>query len=326
MNVLIVIVNYKVADLAIDCLTSLAPEVASLPGTTVVVADNASNDHSVERIRDAIRREKWSSWASVLPSDHNGGYAYGNNLVIRRSLQNFDPPDYFHLLNPDTQIRPGAVRELASFLDQNPQVGLAGGVIERPDGNLFRCANKFPSILTEFDFSLRLGVVSKLISPWTQIQIPEYGPCAADWVPGVSLMIRREVFQSVGLMDEEYFLYFEETDLCLQANRNGWPCWYVPQSQVVHFSGSSTGVTGTRSNLKRRPDYWFESRQRYFVKNHGYAYAACADFVWICGIILWKIRRFIQRKEKRDPPWLLWDFIRKSIFVTGIKALWSRPK
>lgn len=326
MKVLIVIVNYKVADLVVNSLNALGPELEQLPETTVVVVDNASNDQSVERIRNAIEENKWNDWASVLPSDHNGGYSYGNNLAIREALKQANPPDLFHLLNPDTQIRPGAVRVLVDFLEQNPTVGLAGGAIEGPDGTLFKCANKFPNMLSEFDNTLRLGLVSKLVSPWTKVKRNGDEPCITDWVPGVSLMIRRKVFESVGLMDEEYFLYYEETDFCLQAKRNGWPCWYVPKSQVLHFSGSSTGVTGKKNRLNRLPDYWFESRQRYFVKNHGWFYAACADLLWICGIILWKIRRIIQQKEVIDPPFMLWDFTRNSVFVTGFKTLWTKVR
>jgi GT2 family glycosyltransferase len=326
LKVLIVILNYKVADLVINSLSALEPEITQLPETSVVVVDNASNDQSVERIRNAIDGNNWSSWASVLPSDYNGGYSSGNNLALREALKEPNPPELFHLLNPDTKIRPDAVRVLVDFLEQNPTVGLAGGMIEGPDGSLFQCANKFPNILSELDNTLRLGLISKLVSPWTKVQRNGDDPCETDWVPGVSLMIRREVFESIGLMDEEYFLYYEETDFCLHAKRKGWSCWYVPKSQVLHFSGSSTGVTGKKNRFNRLPDYWFESRQRYFVKNHGWIYAACADLIWICGIILWKIRRVIQQKKVIDPPLMLWDFVRNCVFVTGFKALWTKVR
>ena len=323
-KIFIVIVNYKVADLVADCLGSLEAEIAKLPGSRVIVVDNDSKDDSVEKINDAINTNSWESWASVISSDYNGGYSYGNNFAIRSILEGAESPDYIHLLNPDTQVRPNAVQELVNFLDQNQEVGLAGGVIEGPDGHLFKCANRFPSIASEFDAGLRLGLVSKLLSRWTKVNLNGDDPCKADWVPGVSLMIRREVFETIGLMDEEYFLYFEETDFCLSAYRSGWPCWYVPKSQVLHISGSSTGVTGKRNKRNRRPDYWFESRQRYFVKNHGWLYAVCADLAWIFGFCLWKIRQILQRKANPDPPYFFRDFIRNCALSTAPKLHWMK--
>lgn len=323
VSVLIVIVNYRVADLVVECLQSLAPEVASLENAKVVIVDNNSGDESVERITQAIDNHQWSSWASCVRSEQNKGYAYGNNLAIRTALQQTKPPDYFHLLNPDTRIRPGAVLELVAFLEKNSSVGIAGGVIERPDGSLFQCANRFPSILVELETNSRLRIVSNLLSKWTVVPTKNNEPCEADWVPGVSLMIRREVLETIGFMDEEYFLYYEETDFCLQAKRAGWPCWYVPRSQVLHFSGSSTGVTGAKRGINRRPSYWFRSRQRYFVKNHGWLYAALADAVWIISFSVLKVRHFFQRKKSNDPPFLLWDFLKHSVFVSGLCRLWA---
>jgi hypothetical protein len=136
---------------------------------------------------------------------------------------------------------------------------------------------------------------------------------------GASMMIRRAVFDSIGLMDEAYFLYFEETDFCLRARRAGWLCWYVPASRVVHLVGQSSGVTDTRSRPKRMPRYWLESRRRYFRRNHGWLYALLADCAWAFGFALWRLRRWLQRKPDHDPPGLLWDFMRFS-FLGGWKG------
>src|SRR4051812_23729177 len=110
MKLLVVIVNYRTASLAIDCLRSLAPELAEIDDRVrVVVTDNASGDDSVPRLQKAIDENNWSAWTSVLPLPTNGGFAYGNNMGIRPGLEGDDKPDYVLLLNPDTLIRPGAV-------------------------------------------------------------------------------------------------------------------------------------------------------------------------------------------------------------------------
>jgi hypothetical protein len=122
-------------------------------------------------------------------------------------------------------------------------------------------------------------------------------------------------------MDEQYFLYFEETDFCLHARRAGWSCWYVPASRVMHIAGQSTGVTNRDGPPRRRPQYLFDSRRRYFVKNHGLGYAALADVAWSVGLASWRLRRRLQRKPDPDPPSLLADSVRNSVFLRRSKAL-----
>jgi hypothetical protein len=280
------------------------------------VVDNDSGDGSVEQISAAIKENGWENWASVLPSDHNGGYSFGNNLAIRPALQSPCPPSYFFILNPDTQVRPGALKALVAFMEQHPEVGIAGSSLESSDGILWPIAFRFPTVLSELDSGLRLGIVTKLLSNWVVLRSMSNEACQVDWIPGTAMLIRREVFESVGLMDEGYFLFYEETDLCLQAKRAGWSCWYVPQGRIMSLVGESRKKANT-SNSQRRPQYHFESRQRYFVKNHGLLYAALADAVWIFGYALWRVRWILQGKPDKDPPKLLRDFIRNSVFLKG---------
>jgi GT2 family glycosyltransferase len=298
-------------------LHSLVDEVRSLPGTSVVVSDNASGDGSVEQIGAAIETEGWGDWASLLPLEHNGGYAKGNNAAIARSLQSTNPPPYFLLLNPDTIVRPGALQVLVDFMDEHPDVGIAGSRLEDPDGTLQCSAFRFHNVLSELDFGLSLGVVSKLLSKWVVAPPVSEETCQTDWVAGASMIVRREVFSSAGLLDEKYFMYFEEVDFCLRANKLGWPCWYVPKSRVVHLVGQSSGVTDTKRTPTRLPGYWFDSRRRYFLKNHGWLYAALADAARVFGFTLWRLRRVIQRKPDKDPPRLLGDLLLNSVFFKG---------
>ena len=316
-RLLVVIVNYRTAGLTIDCLHSLVSEVRSLPGTRIVVTDNDSGDESAERIQRAIETEGWGDWASFQPLERNGGFAYGNNAAIRPALLSPNPPPYILLLNPDTIVRPGAFKALVEFMDSHPDVGIAGSRLEDPDGTPQHSAFRFHTVFSELDLGLRLGFVTKLLNNWVIAPPISDETCQTDWVAGASMIVRREVFESAGLMDEEYFMYYEEMDFCLQAKKAGWSCWYVPQSHVVHLVGQSSGVTDTKRPPKRLPQYWFDSRRRYFLKNHGWLYTALADAAWTVGFVLWRVRRVIQRKPDQDPPNVLGDFVRNSVFLKG---------
>jgi hypothetical protein len=202
-------------------------------------------------------------------------------------------------------------------MNEHPDVGIAGSRLEDPDGTPQYSAFRFHTVFSELDYGLRLGIVSKLLTRWNAtLPISEHA-CQTDWVAGASMLIRREVFETAGLMDEEYFMYYEEMDFCLQAKKAGWNCWYVPQSHVVHLVGQSSGVTDTKRAPKRLPQYWFDSRRRYFVKNYGWLYTALADASWASGFALWSLRRVIQRKPDDEPPKLLSDFLRNSVFFKG---------
>jgi N-acetylglucosaminyl-diphospho-decaprenol L-rhamnosyltransferase len=314
MRLLIVIVNYRTPDMTIECLRSVAPEALELGDTRVVVTDNASGDGSVERIRRTIEEAGWTGWAEVLPLDRNGGYAYGNNEAIRPALESTDPPDYVLLLNSDTLARPRAFSELLDFMEAHPKVGMAGSRLEDHDGTQQDSRFRFITWLSELDSALRIGFVTRLLRNHIAAVplVNEAHPI--DWVAGASMIVRRRVFEDIGLLDPGYFLYFEEVDFCLRARRAGWTCWYVPRSRVVHLVGMSSGlVTSRPRKIVRRPRFWFESRRRYFVRNYGLAYAFLADLVWVSGHVLWRIRRFVQRKPDTDPPHMLWDFLRYNL-------------
>jgi N-acetylglucosaminyl-diphospho-decaprenol L-rhamnosyltransferase len=130
------------------------------------------------------------------------------------------------------------------------------------------------------------------------------------------MIIRREVFEDTGLLDEGYYTYFDDIDFCFNAKKHGWPTWYVPTSRVVHLVGQSTGVT---NRPKRFPPYLFEARRRYFLKNHSPAYAAMVDAGMIIGLSLWRLRVLLTGKEDTTAPHLPWDSIQHSVFFKGFK-------
>jgi hypothetical protein len=279
------------------------------------VTDNASGDDSVSRIAAAIEANCWSDWVSLRPLERNGGFAFGNNAAIRPALESAEPPEYFLLLNPDTIVRPGATSALLEFMDAHPQVGIAGSRLEHPDGQAQASAFRFPSPAGELEEGARLGWVSHVLASRRIAPPPPTEQSPAEWVAGASMIVRKAVFDAIGLLDERYFMYYEEVDFCRRAAAAGWPCWYVPQSRVVHLVGQSSGVTDSKMSQKRRPAYWFQSRRRYFLTHCGRMNTFLADLLWTAAFAQWRLRRALLGKPDPDPRRLLSDFIRHNFFA-----------
>jgi N-acetylglucosaminyl-diphospho-decaprenol L-rhamnosyltransferase len=311
----VVLVNYCTASLTIDCLRSLEPELKAFPGSYALVSDNASPDGSGAAIETAIAANGWSDWARVLHLPRNGGFGYGNNAAIRTALERDPAPRFVWLLNTDTVLRPGAIAPLLDCLDAKPEAGFAGSRLEHPDGTRQASAFCFHSICGEFDDAIQVGLVSRLLAGWKVApSLPDH-TARFDWLSGASLMVRASVFDSVGYFDENYFLYYEETDFCRRAAQAGWSCWYVPQSRIVHLVGRSTGVTNVKDAVKKRPPYWFESRRRYFISHHGLVYATLADLALAAGTALSSLRNLLLRRPSSHPEQFLSDLARHSALL-----------
>jgi hypothetical protein len=319
MKALIIIVNYRVADLTIDCLRSLEPEVCARQDVRVAVCENGTGDDSAGRIAAAIAQAGWGGWVTLTAIPRNLGFTGGNNVILREALAHPNPPQYLHLLNADTTVHPQAISALLDFMDAHPQVGIAGSQLEDPDGTVQNSAFNFITAGTEFLNGLRWGLVARLRPRWVVAPTPPSDATAVDWVSGASMIVRREVFEQIGLLDEDLYTYFDDVDLCLRARRAGWPTWYVPTSRVVHLVGQTTGFTSCPGRPKRRPGYWFQARRHYLLKSFGPCHAALADIGWLAGYALWRLRRVVQRKPDLDPPHLFWDSLRHSVFVTGFR-------
>ncbi len=314
----IVIVNYQTPRLTVECLASLKEELGKPVLFTVTVVDNNSGDGSVEYLIEAVKENGWQAWVNILPLPENGGFAYGNNRAIQKIIETRGLTDYIWLLNPDTVVLAGSCGALVRFLDEHPEVGIVGSRLEDPDGTPQVSAFRDHSVVSEFLSAFRLGLASTLLHKWVVAQAPQsVYPVKTDWVSGASMMIRGAVFDDVGLLDEKYFMYFEEVDFCLKARKEGWPCWYVPASRVVHLVGAASGISDNRRKARRRPAYWFESRRRFFLNHHGKRALFWADTLWILGYGLWRIRRRLQRKPDLDPPYFLKDFFFQSVFCKG---------
>lgn len=309
IDVAVVIVTYKSAGLTIASLASLDAERRSHDfALRVFVVDNASGDYP--QIVDAIEREGWSTWVTPVLAPRNGGFSYGNNVGIREAYRR-KPPDFVYLLNPDTLVRAGAIRTLLDFLKSNPQVGIAGSSFETEDLKLWPIAFKFPSVFSEIERGLRLGVITRLLSRWTVPRQMEQVTQRTDWICGASMMIRPTVLAAIGCLDENYFLYYEETEFCHRALKAGFPTWYVPQSRVMHIIGKSTNLDDDARISRRLPGYWFESRTRYFVATHGIGVTALVDIVAVLASSLGLIRRQIQGRV--STPHYIRDLLSHSV-------------
>ena len=160
----IIIVNYRTADLVVNCLQSLSGQTGDLGGGRVLVIDNASGSGSVDTLVGAIEREGWQEWASVLPLDRNGGFAFGNNAGIRVAQASPAGCDYLYLLNPDTLVRPNAIKSLIDFMDLHRAVGIAGSQIENAEGGKECSAHRFHSPLGALSEGARLGALDRLLA------------------------------------------------------------------------------------------------------------------------------------------------------------------
>jgi N-acetylglucosaminyl-diphospho-decaprenol L-rhamnosyltransferase len=309
-KLLAVTVSYRSAGLVVNGLAALAGEVASNPGMGVIIVDNTCGEDAAA-ISAAIAENHWGDWAMVVAAERNGGYAYGNNLAVRAAMAAAQPPEYYWLLNPDTEVKPHATKALLDFMQRDERIGIVGSaLLLPPDDTVWSTAFRFPSFWSELDRGAAFGPLSRLLRRYQVARTMGDIPEQVDWLPGASMMVHRKVFESIGLLDEGYFLYYEETDFLLQAHKAGWTCWYVPESRVMHIAGATTGVTSKDHALRRRPQYVFDSRRRYFLKNHGWLYTVLTDTAFCLGLSLSHLRRWLQRQPNRNPPHLLLDSLR----------------
>jgi len=315
LDVAAVIVTYKSAQLAIECLRSIQGERATA-GIRVraIVVDNDSGD--LPSIEKAVEANGWSPWVTLIPSPLNGGFAYGNNLGIQRAYEK-GAPHYVYLLNPDTEVRPGAIGSLVRFLEAHPEVGIAGSSFEYFDGRDWPIAFRFPTVVSELTHGLQLGLITRRLQRWTVARPMTKTQQPTDWICGASMMIRPAVIAAIGGLDENYFLYFEETDFCYRARQAGFSTWYVPESRVMHVMGQSTRITDEKLAGGRLPAYWFESRKRYFAVTFGVGHAMIIDIVAVAANCLGLLKLIALRRTR--VPHYIRDLIRHSV-------LWRRNR
>jgi N-acetylglucosaminyl-diphospho-decaprenol L-rhamnosyltransferase len=299
----VVVVNYRTSDLTKRCLAFLESEKRLLPHLQVVVVDGGSNDGSAEELAIAVADPRYQQWVSVLPLQVNGGFGWANNQAISSLLQRSNPPEFIHLLNPDTEIEEGAVAHLLSYLKKHARVGAVSSQLLELDGSLTGSAFTFPTLRGEFCRGARTGLFDRILNV-PPISIAATVAREVDWVTGASVMFRTEALKEVGLFDEGIFLYHEEIELMWRLRRAGWAIAFEPLSRVRHVGGAATGVHSRQTLAKispRKPSYWYRSRSRLFALTRGRMVALLAYLIWIIGYTVWAVRRITGLTKGAKP-------------------------
>lgn len=241
----VVVVNYNTRDELRACLGSLSH------GYPVVVVDNASTDGSAEM----VRRE--APHVHLLEAPRNLGYGGGANLGISAT-----DSEYVLLLNSDTLVPEGAVERLCACLSSQPRAAVSGPRLLFLDGRLQVSCFPFPGTLAWLIENKPLSAVAKRL-PWLRRSAISLSPPAASapvpWVLGAALLLRRTALDQVGGFDQNFFMYYEEVDLCRRLARAGWSTWFVPEAEIVHVGGASTSKGRVSMRLAH-----FRSTLRYY--------------------------------------------------------------
>jgi GT2 family glycosyltransferase len=271
MMLSIVIVNYNTQTLLRSCLESIYGGANGTP-FDIWVVDNHSRDNSVAMVKSLFPLVK------VIENPSNVGFSRANNLVVSRSRS-----DYLLLLNPDTLILGDAIERTIKFMKAHPKVGIAGCKVLNRDGTLqLACRRSIPTPEVAF---YRLTGLSKLF-PRSRV-MARYNMTyqdadetqEVDAVSGAFLMIRRQVIEQIGLLDERFFMYGEELDWCLRTKQAGWSVMYYPQAQIIHYKGQSTQYNSRRAAFEfYRAMYLFH--RKHFAKD----YSPLTNFLIYAGI------------------------------------------
>ncbi len=235
----ILIVNWNTRDYLAKCLRSLsdtATHVAAAAHTLafgnyavdVFVVDNASTDDSVAMVRTEF------AWVKLIENDRNAGFACANNQGIRASEGH-----YVLLLNSDTEVKPDAIVTLIDFMDATPHAGAAGAHLLNADGSLQPSCQPMLTPWREFWRLTFLDNVWRR-STYNMTRWTSPTPHRVEVIKGACLMLRRAALDGIGLLDEQYFMYTEEVDLCYRLMKDGWTLHWLPRAVVVHYGEASS--------------------------------------------------------------------------------------
>ncbi len=268
LDLSIVIVNWNTRDFLRDCLKSVYASEGEFTFETIVV-DNCSHDGSAAMVREEFPQ------VHLIESDINGGYAYANNLGL-----NYLQARYYLLLNPDTVLPPTALKDMLAFMEAHPEAGMAGPKLLMADGQLdLACRRSFPTPENSFYKLFGLSRLFPKSERFGQYNLTFLDPdemAEVDSVVGAFMMVRGEVIEQIGVLDEEYFMYAEDLDWALRAKRAAWKVYYCPHVTVLHYKRRSS----EQNRRKARYEFW---RAMYIF--YGKYYAEDTPF-WLHCLVL----------------------------------------
>lgn len=248
----IIIVNWNTKQLLLDCIASIYGTVKRT-SFEIIVVDNASTDGSVEMISLAHPAVK------VLVNASNCGFARANNIAMKQMRGR-----YAAILNSDTRLTESSMDDMVDFMNRHPEAGICGPQLLNADNTKQTSAGDFPVLLTEF-MSRRL---IRLLFPNVykrafRTKFTEFDrPSQVDVIMGACMVVRKKAIESAGILDEDYFFFYEEIDWCYRVRRGGWLVYHLPEIKIYHFGGQSR----KELNLKARAESW-RSRYLFYYKN-----------------------------------------------------------
>lgn len=227
----LIVVNWNTRDLLAQCLQSIETHIQNGDGLKVetLVVDNASTDGSPDLVIERF------PWVRLIENTENMGFARANNQAIRQSHGR-----YVLLLNSDAQLVPKAVQNMIRYSDADDTIGIVGVCLKSADGSPQFCYGSFPNLWR--DFKSLFGMHRWDLSPCGKLEVPR----DVDWISGACLMARKAMLDEIGLLDENFFMFGEEVDLCYRAHQDGWRVCLVPSDPVLHLRAGSTGKTPQR--------------------------------------------------------------------------------
>jgi hypothetical protein len=268
----VIVVSYNVEGLLRRCLESIYRDLApSALEFELLVVDNASTDGSGEMVRACFPQ------ARLLQNQTNRGFAAAVNQALALGQGRF-----FLLLNPDTEVLDQAPTKLLAFLQANPQAGMVSGQLLNPDGSFQHGVFRFPTLwMSFFDFfPLNHRLLNSRLNG--RYALGQQEPFEIDHPLGACMMVRREAVESVGPLDEGFYIYCEEIDWCMRLRKGGWRIYCQPQARIVHYGGQSTRQAAPAMFVELH-----RSRMRLFQKHYS-------------PLFLWAHRRIVRLGVRRQ--------------------------
>ena len=277
MKLSIVIVNYNTLPELRKCLRSVFSSEAGF-GFEVFVVDNASADGSASMVKSEFPE------VNLIENADNLGYAKANNVALKKAQG-----QYCLLLNPDVVVTPETFDKMISFMDNDPMVGISGCRVVKPDGSLDKASRRsFPNLKNSLLHFLGLGSDYNLDLPDDQI-------AEIDSVVGAFLLIREEVIEKIGLLDEAFFMYGEDLDWCYRAKAAGYKVMYAPITTVVHHKGSASKKTPKKALYEFHRAMWI-----FYDKHYGSQHNFLVNYLVKLGIWLRYYLKRIQNAIRRE--------------------------